>query len=76
MKSELHDLEQHALQGAAKCRTTRSVAVTNMFIGMFVGGLGVSAAGAFALGQPAHAVGFAAGALVLIWLGIHRAFKR
>ena len=59
----------------AKARPLRTVAVTNLFIGMVVGGLSVVAVTAGAQGQFGISAGSFAIGLGLIWHGIYRTYK-
>ncbi len=70
-----HLIEVVSNQVEAKARPLRTVAVTNLVIGMVVGGLSVSAVSDLIGGRLEQAVGFSTVAIGLIWFGIHRAFK-
>nr|QHU24522.1 hypothetical protein [Pseudomonas aeruginosa] len=70
-----HLVEVVSDQVEAKARPLRTVAVTNLFVGMVVGALSVVAATAGTQGHFGISAGAFAVALGLIWFGIHRTFK-
>lgn len=59
----------------AKAQPLRTVAVTNLFVGMVVGALSVVAATAGTQGQFGISAGAFAIALGLIWYGVRRTYK-
>lgn len=63
-------------QAEVGARSTRTVAVTNLFVGMAVGVLTVATAQAGSAGYVVFATATFTVSLGLIWFGIHRAYKR